>query len=85
MVDKYTKKAGQSDFRMHPPRPNPFNNRAMVTVAVSDSDHLRVSVYSVDGRRVAVLVDEVVRSGFHEVAIDATAWESGIYIIMAES
>ena len=73
------------DFRLHPPRPNPFNNRAMVTVSVPGTDHLRVSVYSVDGRRVAVLVDEVVRSGYHEVVIDATAWASGIYVVTAES
>jgi len=73
------------DFRMHPPRPNPFNNRAMVTVAVPDTDHVRVSVYSVDGRRVGVFVDEVVQSGYHEVTLDASAWASGIYIITAES
>jgi len=73
------------DFQLHPPRPNPFNNRTMVTVAVPDTGHLRVSVYSVDGRRVAVLVDGVVRSGFHEVAVDASAWASGIYIVTAES
>ncbi len=72
-------------FRLHPPRPNPFNNRAMVTVAVPDAGHLRVSVYSVDGRRVAVLVDGVVRSGYHEVALDASAWASGAYIITAET
>ncbi len=73
------------DFRLHPPRPNPFNNRAMVTVAVPDPGHLSVSVYSVDGRRVAVLVDEAVRSGYHEVAVDASTWTSGVYIITAQS
>ena len=73
------------DFRLHPPRPNPFNNRSMVTVAVPESGHLQVAVYSVDGRRVALLHDDVVRSGYHEFGMDASRWASGVYIILAES
>ncbi len=73
------------EFRLHPPRPNPFNNRARVTVAMPEPDFLRVTVYTVDGRRVAVLLDEAVQSGYHEVAIDASLWASGIYVVVAES
>ncbi len=74
-----------AEFRLHPPRPNPFNNHARVAVEVPDPGQLRVAIYAVDGRRVAVLKDEAVSSGYHELSIDASMWASGIYVVVAES
>ncbi len=72
-------------FRLEPARPNPFNSSAVITVALPESGRLRVIVYSVDGRRVATLLDDEKPGGFHELPVDASRWASGVYVITAET
>ena len=43
--------------------PNPFNPMTTIAFSVPDSRHLRVEVYDVTGRRVAVVADEVFAAG----------------------
>jgi len=38
-------------------------------------------VYDVQGRRVALLRDEVQLAGAHTVTIDGSAWGSGVYFV----
>ncbi len=45
--------------------PNPFNPRTKIAYELPSSETVRLSVYAVDGRRVAVLVDEVQGAGHH--------------------
>ena len=41
---------------------------------------MRLSVYDLLGREVAVLVDEVRAAGSHQVSFDASALGSGVYL-----
>ncbi len=72
-------------FRLHPARPNPFNNSTLLTVSMPESGQLRVYAYTVEGRRVATLKNRELQRGQHDVVIDAAGWASGIYIITAET
>ncbi|MCH8557691.1 MAG: endonuclease [Balneolia bacterium] len=60
--------------------PNPFNPTTAIRFALAESGHVRLSVYDMLGRRVAVLVDEARSSGSHTVRWDAAAHSSGIYL-----
>jgi len=65
-------------------RPNPFNPRTVISFTVPSSQNVRLTVHTVDGRRVATLLDGQARSGHNEVDWnghdgDGRAMPSGIY------
>ncbi len=51
--------------RLHPARPNPFNPRTELAYALDRPGHVQISVYDVQGRRVATLVDGARPAGEH--------------------
>ncbi|MEZ4386164.1 MAG: FlgD immunoglobulin-like domain containing protein [Candidatus Krumholzibacteriia bacterium] len=50
--------------------PNPFNPRTTIEFALPTAEAVRLAVYSVDGRLVKILVDEVRPAGRHAVSWD---------------
>jgi len=52
-------------FRLVQNYPNPFNPRTKIAYELPSSEAVRLSVYSLNGRRIAVLVDEVQGAGHH--------------------
>jgi len=72
-------------FRVDAPRPNPFNHQTMLTVFLPEEQHVRLTVYSVDGRRIGVLHDSSLQYGTHTLRINASGWASGVYITVLEA
>ena len=64
--------------------PNPSASRGTVTVVVPASAHLRLAVFDVLGRRVAVLADGPVEAGAHGFAFDGAVLPAGVYLVRAE-
>ena len=60
--------------------PNPFNPTTVVSFQLSVAGQARLSVYDVLGREVAVLVDERMSAGQHQVRFDADGLSSGVYV-----
>ena len=63
--------------------PNPFNPSTVIGFRISGAHNgtpVRLAVYDMLGREVAVLVDGAMSAGFHEVTFDAKALSSGMYI-----
>jgi hypothetical protein len=60
--------------------PNPFNPVTTIQFALPESGNVRLAVYDVLGREVAVLVDRTMESGSHGVQFDAQDLNSGTYI-----
>ena len=60
--------------------PNPFAGRTTVTFEVAQADDVRLVVYDVLGREVAVLVDGRVEAGVHRAAFDARGLAAGVYV-----
>ena len=71
-------------FALEQNYPNPFNPvttiRYAVPASVGAGAGVRLSVYDLLGREVAVLVDEVRAAGSHQVSFDASALGSGVYL-----
>lgn len=61
--------------------PNPFTHTTALRYVLPDDQAVRLSVYDVQGRRIALLRDEVQVAGPHSVTIDGSAWGSGIYVV----
>jgi hypothetical protein len=60
--------------------PNPFNPATTIAFDLPRVSHVRLVVYNVLGRHVAVLVDEWLQAGSHNVVWDGSDAASGIYI-----
>ena len=60
--------------------PNPFNPSTTITFSLPRVSEVRLTVYDVLGREVAVLVNEREEAGVHAVTLDASAMASGTYL-----
>jgi hypothetical protein len=73
--------AGAAGTRLLPPRPNPAAGRAVVPFLLADGGPVRLAVYDVLGREVAVLHDGPMAAGPHHVALDTAALPTGTYLV----
>jgi serine protease AprX len=60
--------------------PNPFEARANVSFTLAEASDVRLAVYDVLGREVAVLVDGQVEAGAHTAVFDASSLAAGTYV-----
>jgi len=52
---------------LRPAYPNPFNPKTTVSYSLATTGRARLDVFTVNGQRVATLVDDIQRAGDHEV------------------
>ncbi|MCH8523140.1 MAG: M12 family metallo-peptidase [Balneolales bacterium] len=60
--------------------PNPFNPATNIRFSLPESSPVQLRVFDVTGRVVSTLVNEVRGAGEHQVAFDASALSSGVYM-----
>ena len=59
--------------------PNPFNPTTVVSYQLSAASSVKLAVYDMLGREIALLVDEQKPAGEYRVLFDATGLSSGTY------
>jgi hypothetical protein len=59
--------------------PNPFNPTTTINYELPITHDVNLSVYNLQGQRVATLVNEQQRAGSYQVKWDASNFASGIY------
>ena len=67
------------------PYPNPASRRAVMPIEVGAPSIVRLCVYDVLGREVAVLHDGPLAAGEHAFAFDGRGLPSGVYVVRATS
>jgi len=55
-------------------------NIVILTFRLPESDRIRLEVYDVVGRRIAVLIDDEVAAGEHQIVYYVTGLSSGVYM-----
>jgi hypothetical protein len=60
--------------------PNPFNPTTNITYSLKQTGEVRLSVFDILGREVAVLVDDVQNAGQHTITFTGTDLSTGIYL-----
>ncbi len=70
-----------SSFSLSQNFPNPFNPTTIISYRLSASSHVRLAVYDIQGREVAVLVNEGEGPGMYSLHFDASHLSSGVYLL----
>ena len=76
---------GPKTFNLAQNYPNPFNPTTKITFSVPQSGKVKLAVYNLIGQEVAVLVNDVVTEGSHEVEFNAKSLPSGAYFYKLQS
>lgn len=66
---------------LHPPYPNPFNNRVHIDFNVGRAGMVRLEVFGPTGQRVEKLVEAWHKRGAYRVRWDAGELASGVYVV----
>mgnify|MGYP001331665574 CR=1 FL=1 len=69
------------EFALSPAYPNPFNPTTTLSFAVPLDSEVFVSIYNLQGREVATLVNTTMEAGYHSVTWDANRYSSGVYFV----
>jgi len=77
--------SGPVEFSLDQNYPNPFNPSTTIKYSIPVDGMVTLAVYNVLGQKVATLVNEIVKSGVHEVNFDASKLSSGVYFYKVES
>ena len=70
---------------LHQNYPNPFNPATTIRYTLSSSEQVRLSVYDMLGREMAVIVNEMKAAGVHTARWDASGSSSGIYMYVLQT
>ncbi len=69
-----------TEYFISPPYPNPFNPVTAISYQLSALSYVSLTVYDIQGREVAELVNCWRDAGVHEVTFDGSNLASGVYI-----
>jgi hypothetical protein len=68
-----------------PNYPNPFNPSTTLRFDLAQAKRVRLAIYNVLGQEVALLVDDLLPAGSHQLLWNATECSSGIYFAVLKS
>ena len=74
-----------AQFRLEQNYPNPFNPTTTIEYALSKSAYVRLVVYDLLGRKVAVLVNGMQTPGYKSATFDGSQLSSGVYLYRIEA
>jgi hypothetical protein len=60
--------------------PNPFNPRTMIRYELPVAGNIKLTIHDLLGREMAVLADQHMEAGMHEIPFDGSQLSSGVYL-----
>lgn len=67
-------------FQLNQNYPNPFNPSTIISYSIPHHNRVTLEVFTLDGSKVATLVDQEQDAGMHQATFKATGLASGIYL-----
>ncbi len=80
-----TKDIFPEDYLLFQNYPNPFNPTTIISYQLPSFSNVDLSIYNLLGQKVATLVNERQRAGYHQIEWDAGRFSSGIYFYRIEA
>jgi hypothetical protein len=65
--------------------PNPFSERTLVELGMAMAGHVTLELLDVTGRKIRTLLNDVLQPGEHEVILEGSQLESGIYFLRLQT
>jgi hypothetical protein len=75
-----TESANPGSFHLNQNYPNPFNPSTRISFNMTQQDNIKLSVYDILGKEIAVLINRNMMPGEHNVVFDAGNLPSGFYL-----
>jgi hypothetical protein len=73
------------EFFVNPNYPNPFNPTTKIKFGLPKAAFVKLTVYDILGREVAILANEQLKAGEFEADWDASSFPSGVYFYKMEA
>jgi PKD repeat protein len=68
-------------FGLAPNRPNPFSTRTEISYYLPSTGHVRLEVFGLEGKSVAVLIDADRNSGSQTTSWEPRGCSAGVYLL----
>ena len=68
-------------FELSQAYPNPFNPTTTLSFAIPVDNEVTLSIYNLQGRQVATLIESNLKAGYHSIIWDANSYASGVYFV----
>jgi M6 family metalloprotease-like protein len=78
-VDERNQYPSPTDFSLYPLYPNPFNSTATLTFSLPWTSQISLIIYTIEGRKVAEVLDGQYQPGLHRIGFNASDLSSGVY------
>lgn len=65
--------------------PNPFHSNTVISFKLTRNHHVKLTIYDMQGREIAILLDEEKHEGMHNVPCKLDNLTSGIYLYKLEA
>ena len=72
-------------FSIHNIYPNPFNPSTNIVYTLPEYSYVKVTVYDIRGRTVAILTNGFETAGYYTINWNASAFASGVYLVEMRS
>jgi hypothetical protein len=69
------------DYYLYNNYPNPFNPETVIKFSLKEKSNVTLTVYNIEGQKVAELINGEMEKGFYEERFDGTNLSSGVYVI----
>jgi len=73
------------EFSLFPNYPNPFNPTTTIKYTLPEAAQVTLTLYSVLGQQIMVLVNERQEPGYHEVTLRGLSLGSGVYLLRLQA
>ncbi len=77
--------AQPDEYALFPCYPNPFNPITTIAYSLPKTSDVTLTIYTITGQKVAVLVDGHHEAGHHSVLFDGSGFANGVYLYLLEA
>ena len=84
-IDSLELEETPASFTLEQNYPNPFNPTTTIQYALPEETRVTLTIYDLQGREVAQLVNEIQHAGTHTIAFDASSLASGTYLYQIQT
>ena len=74
-----------SDYYLSEAYPNPFNNQTTIRFGLPEDERVRITVYDLNGRQVAILLNSYTQAGWHSTTWTPRLLANGEYLVRMEA